>query len=220
MRCVFLIFSMVFGVALPQSGALLAQSAAATTRPVAREMNLPRTRWENQPGSERWTRSTLAALESHGAALPMSVPEDISAWCPAYPEAEPGQRRAFWVGFLSALSKYESTYKPTAVGGGGRWFGLVQIQPSTARGYGCYARSGAELKNGSANLSCAVRIMAVTVPRDGVIATKDGSWKGVAADWGPVRSASKRSEMQSWLSQQTYCRPLASVRPRPRPERR
>lgn len=195
-------------------------SKASFVRPPVRDANLPRTRWENQPGSDQWTYATLAALKSHGAALPQSVPADIDDWCPAYREADLPQRRAFWAGFLSALAKFESTYKPKAVGGGGQWFGLVQIQPSTARGYGCHAKTGNDLKKGSANLSCAVRIMAVTVPRDGVIATKSGSWKGVAADWGPIRNTAKRNDMAAWLNRQTYCRPLESVRPQVRPETR
>ena len=189
----------------------------AGVRPVAREVNLPRTRWEHRPTSPSWTRSALAAQKAHGVALPHSVPRDIAAWCPAYATADMAQRRAFWVGFLSALAKFESTYKPSAVGGGGQWFGLLQIQPSTARQYGCQARSGQALKNGAANVSCAIRIMAVTVPRDGAIAVKDGRWKGVAADWGPMRNESKRRDMETWLNRQTYCRSLSSVRPRLRP---
>ncbi|MEX0311682.1 MAG: lytic transglycosylase, partial [Tateyamaria sp.] len=101
------------------------------------------------------------------------------------------------------------------VGGGGKWYGLLQILPATARGYGCAAGTGAALKNGAANLSCAVRIMAVTVPRDGVIYGRGG--KGVAADWGPMRSAAKRADMAGWLRKQRYCAPLDSVRPVSRP---
>ncbi len=116
---------------------------------------------------------------------------------------------------MSTLAKYESTYKPRAVGGGGKWYGLLQILPATARGYKCNVGTGEALKNGAANLSCAVRIMAVTVPRDGVIYGRGG--RGVAADWGPMRSASKRADMAGWLRRQTYCRPLANVRPQARP---
>ncbi|MEP2506718.1 MAG: transglycosylase SLT domain-containing protein [Paracoccaceae bacterium] len=195
----------------------LGSGISEQTRPVARSVNLPRTRWEHQSESPQWTRSALAAQKTHGIALPLSVPSDIADWCPTYEQADMAQRRAFWAGFLSALAKFESTYKPGAVGGGGQWFGLLQIQPSTARQYGCQAGSGQTLKNGAANVSCAIRIMAVTVPRDDAIAVKDGRWKGVAADWGPMRSDSKRRDMSVWLKRQTYCRPLSSVRPRKRP---
>ena len=89
------------------------------------------------------------------------------------------------------------------MGGGGKWFGLVQIAPATARGYGCAATTGDALKDGEANLSCAIRILAHTVPRDGVVSE---GMRGVAADWGPFHSGAKRSDMQQWTSAQPYCR--------------
>jgi len=186
-------------------------------RPVARDGDIPPTRWEHRPESDLWTRNALVALQTHGQALTNVVPRDIDEWCPGYRSAEPPARRAFWVGFMSALAKHESTYKPNAVGGGGKWYGLLQILPATARGYGCKARSGTALKDGSANLSCAIRILAVTVPRDQAIAIKDSKWRGVAADWGPMRSSSKRKDMTGWLREQSYCAVSKSVRPQLRP---
>lgn len=185
-------------------------------KPPAREGNVPRTRWEHVSGSQIWTRAALAALKDHGRPLESMVPRDIADWCPAYPDASPAARRAFWVGFLSALVKHESTYRAPAVGGGGKWYGLTQILPSTARLYGCRARSGAALKHGPDNLSCAIRIMARTVPRDGVVSR---GMRGVAADWGPLHSRSKRTDMMAWTKRQTYCKPLSNVRPRLRPQR-
>ncbi|MEZ5715060.1 MAG: transglycosylase SLT domain-containing protein [Paracoccaceae bacterium] len=195
---------------------------AMSLRPKLRDDIIPVARWQHRPEATRWTRAALRALKDHGTPLVQMVPGDIQTWCPAYPGAGPAQRRAFWVGFLSALTKHESTYRPEAVGGGGLWYGLLQILPSTARLYKCRARTGAELKNGSANLSCAIRIMAKTVPRDGVIhaytKSKSRRWRGVSADWGPMRSASKRADMAGWLRRQSYCKPMRSVRPKARPE--
>ncbi len=162
----------------------------------------PVMRWDFRPEGALWTRATLDALASHGAPLARFVPADIDLYCPTYAEATLAERRAFWAGLLSALAKHESTWRPEAVGGGGRWFGLVQIAPATARGYGCRADTGAKLKDGAGNLSCAVRIMARTVLRDGVISA---GRRGVAADWGPFSSASKRRDIQSWTRSQPYC---------------
>jgi hypothetical protein len=39
----------------------------------------------------------------------------------------------------------------------------------------------------------------------------------VAADWGPLHNSDKRSDMMRWTRAQSYCKPLGSVRPRPRP---
>jgi hypothetical protein len=194
-----------------------AAAAGPADAPPLRQGGLPHTQWAQHAKGDLWTRSALVALRNHGKALEQTVPRDIATWCPAYTKAAPEQRRAFWVGMLSALAKYESRWKPKAVGGGDLWFGLFQILPATARGYGCAAKSGAALQNGAANLSCAVRIMAKTVSRDRAIAVKDGRWRGVAADWGPMRSEEKRKAMAAWTRDQSYCQALVSVKPQPRP---
>jgi hypothetical protein len=185
-------------------------------RPPPRPVRLPQTRWQHMQGHAIWTQAALSALKGHGRPLVDLVPADIANWCPAYPTATADQRASFWVGFMSALAKYESTYKPRAVGGGGRWFGLLQILPATARGYNCRVGTGEALKDGAANLSCAIRIMAVTVPRDGVIYGRGG--RGVAADWGPMRSESKRRDMSAWLRKQKYWTRVGAIRPKGRPE--
>ena len=187
-------------------------------RPEPRDDIVPRTRWENLRGGRLWTYATLSALEGHGAPLLDEVPHDVENWCPAYPTQDRDGRAAFWVGLLSALAKHESHWRPHAVGGGGKWYGLVQILPATARGYGCRARSGAALKDGPANLSCAVRIMTTTVLRDNAVSRmSNGKLGGVAADWGPLVSRKKRDEMKLWTRSQSYCRPLDAVRPVSRP---
>lgn len=181
--------------------------------------NLPKMRWGATETHQKWNAEALAALRTHGQVLPQTVPKDIVSWCPYYRDADLFTREAFWIGFLSALAKHESTYKQTAVGGGGRWFGLVQIAPGTARSYGCRARSGAALKDGGSNLSCAIRIMSSTVSRDGVIAQRDIRWRGVAADWGPLTNSKKRNDMAKWLKAQPYCE--ASIAPAPpKPKKR
>lgn len=156
-------------------------------------------------------------MKGHARPLVEIVPRDIAAWCPAYPDQDLEGRAAFWVGLSSALAFHESTYRPEAVGGNGRWYGLLQILPATARGYGCWAQTGEALKHGSDNLSCALRILAVTVPRDGVVHGKDRKWRGVAADWGPMRKSSKREDVRAWVKDQSYCVRLASRRPKARP---
>lgn len=186
-------------------------------RPAARDNRLPRARWEHRGNGPLWTRVALAAVETHGRALLDVVPRDIDAWCPAYAENGSEQRAAFWAGLLSTLSRYESTWNPRAVGGNGRWYGLLQIYPPTAEFRKCRVQTGEGLKRGAANLNCAVRIMAITVPRDQAISLKENRWKGVAADWGPIRTDWMRRDMQRYTRKQTYCRPLSEVRPPKRP---
>ncbi len=162
----------------------------------------PVMRWDFKPQGDVWTTATMEALKSHGAVLPSMVPADYETWCPGYASRSIEDRAAFWAGLVSTLAKHESTWDPAAAGGGGKWFGLVQIAPATARGYGCEARDAGALKNGVANLRCAVRIMASTVARDGVVSQ---NFRGVAADWGPFHSKRKREDMIEWTRAQPYC---------------
>ena len=150
-----------------------------------------------------WTTSALAALDAHGTPLVKTVPADIDTYCPGYRDAGVEGRKAFWVTFLSALAKHESTWRPEVSGGGGAWHGLLQISPATARGYGCNAQSADALRDVSGNLSCGIRIMASTVSRDGVISAGMG---GVAADWGPFHDASKRADIQARTRSAPVCR--------------
>lgn len=159
-------------------------------------------RWDHRPESATWTKATLKAISDNGSVLPNLTPSDIAKWCPNYEENSQQERALFWSGLASALAKHESTWNPKAVGGGGRWIGLVQISPATARLYGCEATSVSALKVGENNLQCAMKIWTRTVARDGVVADRSG---GVAADWGPFHSRKKREDMRAWTNAQSYC---------------
>ena len=196
----------------------VAQSALApgsSLRPIQRDTwAMPRLHWDNHPRGPRWSAAVMSALRGPGAPLLDVVPRDIAQWCPGYPQADDEDRAAFWAGLVSALAWHESTHDPQAVGGGGQWFGLVQIAPGTARWRNCAVGTGAALLDGPANLRCGIRIMAATVPRDGVIAE---GMRGVAADWGPFHSTRKREDMRNWVRAQEYCQ--SRTRPVARPDR-
>lgn len=164
----------------------------------------PPMQWDHHPEAEEWTESTLVALSSKDQLLSERVPADIETWCPGYEDASVEERRAFWAGLLSAVAKYESTWNENASGGGGRWIGLMQISPRSAANYGCEATSVGALKDGEANLECAVEIMSEQVAKDGLVA--GGGNRGIGRDWAPLRSSEKRSAMAAWTSQQPYCR--------------
>jgi hypothetical protein len=136
----------------------------------------------------------MQALRGHGAPLLSIVPDDIDTWCPAYRPAGDNQRAAFCAGMVSSLAWHESTHREAAVGGSSLWFGLVQIAPSTARLYQCNARSDQAPLDGAFNLRCRLRIMASTVSR------------GMAADWGPFHSRTKREDMRDWVNAQVSAR--------------
>ncbi|UMA65775.1 transglycosylase SLT domain-containing protein [Roseivivax marinus] len=204
------------GAMSPHPGAGVSdQAVAVSLRPKVRDDRLPKARWGTSARGQTWTRAAVSALRGPASGLTDIVPGDIDTWCPAYEENNRRLREAFWVSLVSALAKHESTYRPTVVGGGGRWHGLLQILPSTARLYGCRAGSGAALQSGAANLSCGLRIMARTVARDGVVSA---GMRGVAADWGPFHSSTKRSDMIAYTRSQAFCKSVPGKRPMARPD--
>lgn len=178
-------------------------SACVSAAPPRDQGDLPAMRWDHRPEATEWTKSSMNVVALQDDRLAEQIPADIEGWCPGYKTASIEDRRAFWVGLLSATAKHESTWNPKASGGGGRWIGLMQIDPRTAQNYGCKASTPAELKNGSANLACAIRIMSAQVAKDGMVA--GGGNRGIGRDWAPFRSAAKRADMAAWTKSQPYC---------------
>lgn len=166
---------------------------------------LPTMRWDGAPQASEWTRQALQQVADHDAELTHLVPDDIEVYCPGYAKASLEDRRAFWVSLLSATAKYESGFQAAAIGGKGRYVGLMQITLSTARLYGCDATSTAGLKDGAANLSCAVDIVAPRVAADNMVAGKGN--RGIARDWGPWAKSRTRAAIASWTRAQAYCQP-------------
>ncbi|MBX3576395.1 MAG: transglycosylase SLT domain-containing protein [Rhizobiaceae bacterium] len=172
-------------------------------------------RWDDRPDGARWTAFTLAALDAHGAALVASTPSDIALYCPKYATAAAEGRKAFWVGLLSALTKWESSYNPAtsflepgvfdASGNRVTSRGLLQISIESGRGYGCQIANEQALHDPEVNLTCAVRIFNRLVVRDGIIGSNALPWTGASAYWSPFRDQSKRKDIRDWTKAQSYC---------------
>ena len=163
----------------------------------------PPMRWDHRSEAAVWTKAAMEAVAARDGELASRVPGDAETWCPGYATASIEDRRAFWVGLMSALAKHESTWNPAPWGDKGRYIGLMQISPKTAAGYGCRAQSASALKDGVANLECAVKIFAGHVAADGVVAGKGN--RGMGRDWGPFRKSVKRAEMAAWTRAQPFC---------------
>lgn len=194
--------ALVIGLAAAVTTAGCAGSETATR---AATSSIPVMQWDHRPEARDWTTSTMGAIAAHGTPLIETPLADIQSFCPSYDSATETERQAFWAGLFSGLAKYESTWNPRAAGAGGRYRGLLQIFPQTARYHGCEINGAGELYEGTKNLSCAVRIAATAVERDGVVAGGPGNWGGVAADWPPLRNASKRAEIAAFTRSQSYC---------------
>lgn len=181
--------------------ALVAGCTTATTQ----TMPEIAARWDHRPEAARWTAAQYTALGREGRALIETVPADIDAYCPGYADADIDGRKAFWIALFSGLAYYESTWRPEAAGAGGRYRGLLQIWPTSAEYYDCDLSHPKGLYDGPTNLRCAVRIAAQAVARDKVVVGHAGNWGGVAADWPPMRNASKRRDIAEFTLSLPAC---------------
>ena len=158
--------------------------------------------WEGREGADAWTEATVLALESDGVALMSQMPADIMTYCPGYAAASHEDRKAFWLGLLSATARFQSGWNPLASTGNGRFKGLMAISDQAVKAYDC----AGDMMDGSANMQCAVKILADTVVRDGAIAG-DGQkgWLGAAKSWLPFQKDNHREEIASFTRKQRYC---------------
>lgn len=191
------------GVAL--AVAVMLPSACALSAPEAEPEPEFSTRWDHRPEAEIWTAAKFDALATEARALIRTVPRDIDTFCPGYAEADSESRKAFWTALFSGLARYESHWRPEAAGAGGRYQGLLQISPATARHHRCDTSGPRGLYDGATNLRCAARIAAAAVARDGVVTGSSGDWGGVARDWPPMRNASKRGEIAAFTRSLPVC---------------
>lgn len=200
--------------------------SAPTLFPAAPPMS-----WEEQQESAAWTEAALSALSSEGVTLMSSMPADVLEYCPNYAKQTQPQRAAFWAGFVSAMARQESGLNPLASGGNGLRMGLMGISPKSAKSSGCEG----SLLDAKANVTCAVRILAREVARDGAIHSaaqgapalvephaaseakggeksgrgitiNAGRWFGVAREFVSLRSAGGRSAIANFTRRQSYCR--------------
>ena len=181
--------------------ALMAGCTTATTKTTPELA----ARWDHRPEAELWTTAQYKALGAEGRPLIDTVPADMDTFCPGFAKADASGRKAFWIGLFSGLAFYESTWRPDAAGAGGRYRGLLQIWPTSARFYGCDLSHPKGLYHGPTNLRCAARIAAQAVERDGVVAGGPGNWGGVAADWPPLRDAAKRRDIAAYTRTLPAC---------------
>jgi hypothetical protein len=194
MRRLFLLAAASLALAACQPVVSVDEAAAASPEVVAR--------WDHRAESEVWNAAMMQALQTEARTLIEVEPRDAEEFCPGYAEADEEARAAFWVAFFSGLARFESGWRPDAAGAGGRYQGLLQISPATARHHRCDLSEPGGLYNGVNNLTCATRIAAPAVARAGVIATGRG---GVAQDWPPLRNAQKRAEIAAFTRSLPVC---------------
>ena len=157
--------------------------------------------WAKKNTDGSWTAAAEAAVGASG--LPDSIPRDVEAFCPSYKSRSLAERKIFWVGLLSIVSRPESNFKPETTytedfsDSQGKKVvsrGLLQISIESAnqKKYACGIQKAEDLHDPAVNLTCGVKILDAWVKTDNVIATYGKSpARGGGRYWSTLRERNK-----------------------------
>jgi hypothetical protein len=175
--------------------------------------------WEKQvPGSSAWTAHVDSELVKLGADLLDVIPTDAALFCPNYSHLTLFQRKQYWAYLISAMVRFESSFKTEtsytegfndSAGQPVVSRGLLQISIESGNAYGCAFKTTHDLHDPLQNLSCGIRILNRWVGRDGQIAGKvDNAWRGGARYWSVLRAGDKTSynSIVSWSQNLPFCK--------------
>lgn len=158
--------------------------------------------WENgHPERRAWSDELRRAIRSQIASLDKA--NDIEDFAPDYARLSTQDRVDVWAILVVAMARFETdNYDPTAkrLESSGQYsVGLLQLSYENESAYGLERldREGKSLEDPLVNIRCGVKILAVLVAKDGVIASGTGSSsRGGAKYWRPLWSDRYLSQIQ------------------------
>ena len=149
---------------------------------------------------EDLTRITLHELNQLDDSFYALVPKDTRFWCPAFARQSLEGRKAFYLGLMSGIARYETDFRAHVkyLEAGGHYSrGLLQLGQLALSYYpeGRCDASGdpRQLHDLQENLSCGVMLVQHWVSRDGYIASDgnigeaDARYFGAARYWSTLR---------------------------------
>jgi hypothetical protein len=175
--------------------------------------------WESKvTAGKDWTAHVHRELESLGASLLSTVPDDAAVFCPNYVGLSQSQRIQYWTFLLSSMVQFESGFDTNSAltenfndTSGQRVVsrGLLQISLESGNLYSCGLTSGDELHDAFKNLSCGIRILNHWMVQDHRIAGRLGTaWRGGARYWAVLRSTNTTpyNSIVSWNKNLSICK--------------
>jgi hypothetical protein len=180
--------------------AVPAVAAASSGKALALEKGHPeRKAWSDE--LRKTIRAQITTLETAS---------DIEDFAPGYAKLSAQDRVDVWASLFVAIARFETTgYDPKAIyheSSGIDSVGLLQVSYENEGYYGLERlnRKARALEDPLVNLRCGVKILAVLVDRDGVIASGTGSSsRGGARSWSTLRPERKLSDIQQIVRNST-----------------
>lgn len=140
--------------------------------------------WDRKSDGAEWSREVLEEVRSRSEIFDSA--KDINDFCPSYAVASSFQKESCWLRIVSAMARYESSFRPRATyieSSGATSVGLLMMNPEHCPG----ANTLEQQQSASANIRCALARMSLLIKRDGYI-SGPAEAKGAAAYWSVLRS--------------------------------
>ena len=140
--------------------------------------------WSNLRSTDAWTTAVLKVVRNKFSSF--EAAKDVETFCPGYRKASQFQKENCWLRLVSAVVRFESSFKP----------GDSFREPNGAYSVGLLALSPGEcpnapdiksLKNPVKNLECGVGKMAKLIASGRYIDGPKGN-RGAAAYWSVLRA--------------------------------
>ena len=204
-------------ISMPTDEPVAIYSPTEIYTPSGNNPQILQTAWSHLDKGDEWTQFTQNAIRDYGQDLLKTVPNDIANYCAKYPQLNNRGRGDFWVGLISKLAYFESSYNPETSyterfsdneGNSVISRGLLQLSIESANGnYACGLTNATQLHDPKTNLECGVRIFNKLVIQNGVINTHlNGSWQGLSRYWSPFRDSIKNQTLMDYTNTLKLCR--------------
>ncbi len=160
--------------------------------------------WPN----ESWSAVAFKAFSADPKLLAV-VPADMPGLCKNFPAMSPKDRAKVYTYLISAMARFESSFKPSttyqedfddAKGQPVISAGLLQISIESAKSYGCPVKVTEDLFSPTSNINCGERILSRWIQNDGVLSgrkwitksdgTKKNQHLGGGRYWSVLRETS------------------------------
>lgn len=164
--------------------------------------------WESgHPERKPWTDVTAEMVETNLSVFDGA--KDVAAFCPNYKLLSITARINVWSEMVSAISKFESNWKPTtdykeSTGQYSR--GLLQMSYGDSYDDCPESISAGDLHDPIVNLKCGISAMVKLIKRDGVIVGSGSSpYAGLCRYWSTSRLSHHLKEIQAMTKKVPGC---------------
>lgn len=135
-----------------------------------------------------WGYAAIGQIRNNPEAFGANVPEDITKWCPKYPNMNKSQRELYWVWILMSMAAAESTYQGVTCNPAAKAQGVNSIAKGLFQLGDNQCPKARNLFDPYENMECAIDMLGREMTRrDTVMSTTSKGGNPEATNWAVLR---------------------------------